>query len=84
MAGDLKKGKKALRVTIEYNIPVKTFISLLKAFASLGVILEKYLGIYKLYTWFDKPWFEWYKVWYGEKNYFIVMSLARGKVFDAS
>jgi hypothetical protein len=63
LAGDLKKGKKALRVTIEYNIPVKTFISLLKAFASVGVILEKYLGIYKLYTWFDKPWFEGYKVW---------------------
>ena len=35
-------------------------------------------------TWFDKTWFAWYKVWHGEKNYFIVMSLARGKVFDAS
>jgi hypothetical protein len=26
-AGDLKKGKKALRVTIEYNIPVIVFIA---------------------------------------------------------
>jgi hypothetical protein len=43
LAGDLKKGKKALRVTIEYNIPVKTFISSLKAFASLGFILAKWL-----------------------------------------
>jgi hypothetical protein len=27
-SGDLKKGKKALRVTIEYNIPVIAFMAL--------------------------------------------------------
>jgi len=27
-AGDLKKGKKALRVTIEYNIPVRPAMAL--------------------------------------------------------
>jgi hypothetical protein len=27
-SGDLKKGKKALRVTIEYNIPVIEFMAL--------------------------------------------------------
>ena len=35
-------------------------------------------------TLFDKPWFAWYKVWYGEKNSFIVICLVRGKIFDAS
>jgi hypothetical protein len=35
-AGDLKKGKKALRVTIEYNIPVRIPIDLLKTWTSCG------------------------------------------------
>jgi hypothetical protein len=34
-AGDLKKGKKALRVTIEYNIPVMVFMSSLNTSISL-------------------------------------------------
>jgi hypothetical protein len=33
-AGDLKKGKKALRVTIEYNIPVKVPTALSKLYES--------------------------------------------------
>jgi hypothetical protein len=33
-AGDLKKGKKALRVTIEYNIPVIVFTTLSNSYES--------------------------------------------------
>lgn len=76
-AGDLL-GKKALRVTIEYNIPVKTFISLLKEDTSLGVILEKwFLVIILLYTYLTKPRFD--GIRFGDIKVWIVM-FSRGKV----
>jgi hypothetical protein len=56
-SGDLKKGKKALRVTIEYNIPVKVPTASLKTAESeresclwdlFSYIFAKWCGIISL------------------------------------
>jgi hypothetical protein len=56
-SGDLKKGKKALRVTIEYNIPVKAPTASLKTAESeresclwdlFSYIFAKWCGIISL------------------------------------